>query len=62
MPKLISTTSEGLAIRGLLVKDKSIRGQLMATLTEQHFRTPQTQKIFYGNVRSPQTHLTKPSK
>lgn len=46
MPKLISTVTEGLAIRGLITKDKVIRGQLMSALTEQHFRTEQGRELF----------------
>ena len=46
MPKLISVLAEGLAIRGLLVKDKVIRGHLLSVLTEQHFRTEQAREAF----------------
>ena len=46
MPKLISVLAEGLAIRGLLVKDKAIRGHLFSSLSVQHFRTEQAREAF----------------
>lgn len=46
MAKLISTLSEGLAIRGICGKNREVRGHLMANLNESYFRTEPGKEAF----------------
>lgn len=46
MAKLISTLSEGLALRGICGKNREIRGHLMANLNDSYFRTEPGKEAF----------------
>lgn len=46
MAKLISTLSEGLALRGICGKNREVRGHLMANLNESYFRTEPGKEAF----------------
>ncbi len=55
MPKLVSTVTEALAIKGMCSKTHAVRGLLMSRLNESYFRTKQAKESYeyiMGYVRT----------